>query len=58
MWPFVEAWVPPAPATVVELGCGPLGGFVPALLRRGQPAVGVDPRAPAGSEYLQLELER
>jgi hypothetical protein len=29
-WPFVRGQLPPAAARV-EVGCGPLGGFVPAL---------------------------
>jgi hypothetical protein len=47
-WPFVRAQVPSAPARVLEIGCGPLGGFVPALLAGGYEAVGVDPEAPDG----------
>jgi hypothetical protein len=31
VWPFVRASLPAAPARVVEIGCGPLGGFVPRL---------------------------
>jgi SAM-dependent methyltransferase len=31
VWPFVRGQLPPAPATVLEVGCGTLGGFVPAL---------------------------
>src|SRR6266487_4759070 len=51
MWPFVRAWLPSAPARVLEIGCGPLGGFVPALSRGGYDAVGVDPEAPEGPGY-------
>jgi len=47
-WPFVSDQLPPAPAGVLEVGCGPLGGFVPALLGGGYEAVGVDPEAPEG----------
>jgi hypothetical protein len=32
VWPFVRRQLPSAPARVLEVGCGPLGGFVPALL--------------------------
>jgi hypothetical protein len=46
VWPFVRAELPPTPATVLEMGCGLLGGFVPALLDAGYHAVGVDPEAP------------
>jgi SAM-dependent methyltransferase len=58
VWPFVRDQLPPAPARVLEVGCGPLGGFVPALLDEGYQAVGVDPEAPQGSVYQQVEFER
>jgi hypothetical protein len=48
VWPFVGGQLPSAPATVLEVGCGPLGGVVPALLDGGYDAVGVDPEAPEG----------
>src|SRR5262245_30835232 len=58
MWPFVREGLPPAPARVLEIGCGPLGGFVPMMLRDGHRAVGVDPEAPEGPDYAQVEFER
>jgi SAM-dependent methyltransferase len=58
VWPFVRQQLPSAPATVLEIGCGPLGGFVPALLRDGHDATGVDPEAPEGSGYHRVEFER
>jgi SAM-dependent methyltransferase len=57
VWPFVRGQLPPAPARVLEVGCGSLGGFVPALLNGGYDAVGVDPEAPEGSNYQQVEVE-
>lgn len=57
-WPFVSASMPPAPATVLEIGCGPLGGFVPQLLGRGYAAVGVDPRAPEAQPYRRTPFEQ
>jgi SAM-dependent methyltransferase len=57
-WPFVRGQLPPAPATVLEVGCGTLGGFVPALLDTGYQAVGIDPEAPEGPEYRRIEFER
>jgi SAM-dependent methyltransferase len=57
-WPFVRAWLPPAPARVVEIGCGPLGGFVPRLESAGYLATGVDPEAPPGAAYRRVEFER
>jgi SAM-dependent methyltransferase len=57
VWPFVRDQLPPAPATVLEVGCGKLGGFVPALLDGGYDAVGVDLEAPEGPGYHQVEFE-
>ena len=58
VWPFVRDSLPPAPAQVVEIGCGPLGGFVPRLQAAGYEVTGVDPEAPAGPGYRQAEFER
>jgi SAM-dependent methyltransferase len=57
VWPFVRDSAPPPPATVVEIGCGPLGGFVPMLRSAGYDAVGVDMEAPEGSEYHRTGIE-
>jgi SAM-dependent methyltransferase len=57
VWPFVRGQLPAAPAQVTELGCGPLGGFVPMLRAAGYQAVGVDPAAPDGPWYRQVEFE-
>jgi SAM-dependent methyltransferase len=56
-WPFVRKHLPPAPARVVEVGCGPLGGFVPMLESAGYQATGIDPEAPPGPSYRQAEFE-
>jgi SAM-dependent methyltransferase len=58
VWPFVRDQLPPAPARVLEVGCGTLGGFVPALLDGGYHSVGVDPEAPDGPDYQRIEFER
>lgn len=57
VWPVVQSRLPAAPARVVEIGCGPLGGFVPMLRSSGYDALGVDPHAPDGEDYLQVEFE-
>jgi len=57
IWPSVQARLPAAPARVVELGCGPLGGFVPRLRTSGYDAVGVDPEAPQEEGYHRVEFE-
>lgn len=56
-WPFVRDALPTAPARVIEIGCGPVGGFVPRLAAAGYDAVGVDPEAPVGPRFHQLEFE-
>ena len=58
VWPFVRDQLPAAPARVLEVGCGTLGGFVPALLDGGYHSVGVDPEAPDGPDYQRTEFER
>ena len=58
VWPFVRGQLPPAPARVLEVGCGTLGGFVPALVADGYEAVGVDPEAPEGAHYRRVQVER
>ena len=55
--PFVRTSLPAAPARVLEIGCGPLGGFVPELRAAGYAALGVDPEAPEGPEYRRVEFE-
>ena len=57
-WPVVRACLPAAPARVVEVGCGPLGGFVPMLRANRYEAVGIDPRAPDDAHYQRIEFER
>jgi SAM-dependent methyltransferase len=58
VWPFVRDSLPAAPARVVEIGCGPLGGFIPMLGPAGYQATGVDPDAPLGPSYRKVEFER
>jgi len=48
---FVLSHLPPAPARVLDVGCGDVGGVVPALLDAGYDAYGIDPRAPDGPRY-------
>jgi SAM-dependent methyltransferase len=42
---------------VVELGCGRAGGHIPALLRAGYHATGVDPEAPDAAAYRREAFE-
>ena len=57
-WPFVQSQLPRPPGTVLEIGCGPLGGFVPTLNDSGYRAIGVDPAAPDGPEYERATFEK
>ena len=58
-WSFVRTHIPaPPPQRVLEIGCGPFGGFVPMLRDQGHDAVGVDPCAPDGPQYAPVEFER
>ena len=57
-WPFVKSCLPAAPARVVDVGCGPHGGFVPMLRADGYDAVGIDPNAPDEPPYQRVEFEQ
>ena len=57
-WSFVRGQLPPAPAAVLEIGCGSAGGFVPALRREGYDAIGIDPNAPHAPEFHRIPFER
>jgi hypothetical protein len=54
---FVLSQLPPAPARVLEIGCGKEGGVTPALAAAGYDVLGVDPRAPEGPLFRQTTLE-
>jgi SAM-dependent methyltransferase len=56
-WPFIRGQLPAPPARVIELGCGRFGGHVPALIRAGYDATGVDPEAPLGAAYRRAAFE-
>jgi SAM-dependent methyltransferase len=58
IWPKVARRLPPPPAVVVELGCGPLGGFVPALEKSGYESLGIDPEAPEGAAFRRVSFEQ
>jgi hypothetical protein len=54
---FVLERLPPAPARVLEVGCGDEGGVTPALADVGYDVVGIDPRAPVGPLFRRASLE-
>jgi SAM-dependent methyltransferase len=53
---FVEAWLPPPPARVLEVGCG-RGDLARAIAERGHEVVAIDPEAPEGDIFLAVPLE-
>jgi SAM-dependent methyltransferase len=57
LWPSVRAPLPPPPARILEIGCGPLGGFVPMLRDGGYAATGIDPEAPEGTDFRRVGFE-
>jgi SAM-dependent methyltransferase len=57
-WQVIRTRLPQAPARVVDVGCGPLGGFVPMLLSEAYDAIGIDPAAPDEPHYQRIEFER
>jgi SAM-dependent methyltransferase len=57
LWAIIQGRLPALDAVVLDIGCGPLGGFVPMLRGAGYGAVGIDPRAPDGPWYRQIEFE-
>ena len=57
-WKLVRQHLPAAPGRVVDVGCGPHGGFVPMLLAAGYDAVGIDPEAPDAAHYQRVEFAR
>ena len=54
---FVLSQLPPPPARVLEVGCGPEGGVTPALAAAGYDVLGIDPLAPEGELFRPISLE-
>lgn len=54
---FVLSQLPPAPARVLEVGCGEAGGLVEPLVDAGYDVLGVDPHAPEGERFRRLRFE-
>jgi hypothetical protein len=54
---FVLSHLPPAPARVLELGCGDEGGVTPALAEAGYEPLGIDPVAPDGPLFRRISLD-
>jgi Methyltransferase domain len=54
---YVLQQLPPAPARVLEVGCGREGGVAPALAAVGYDVLAIDPEAPEGPLYRRVTLE-
>jgi Methyltransferase domain len=54
---YVKNQLPPPPARVLEVGCGPEGGVAPALAAVGYDVLAIDPDAPDGELYRRGTLE-
>jgi DNA-directed RNA polymerase specialized sigma24 family protein len=53
---FVKAQLPPAPARVLDVGCGD-GRLSRELSDLGYRVIGIDPRAPQGAIFRRVSLE-
>jgi SAM-dependent methyltransferase len=53
---FVREQLPPAPARVLDVGCG-AGELTTALAVEGYDVLGIDPRAPQGDRFRRVLLE-
>jgi SAM-dependent methyltransferase len=53
---FLAAWLPPAPARVLDIGSG-AGAFTHHLIAQGYDAVGLDPIAPEEPPFARGRLE-
>ena len=54
---FVLRYLPPAPARVLEIGCGPVGDLTYAIAAAGYAIVAVDPVAPEGPLFRRIPFE-
>lgn len=57
LFPFVQRHLPPPPARVLEIGCGPAGELSYALAAAGYEVVAVDPAAPDGPLFRRIPFE-
>jgi hypothetical protein len=54
---FLLGHLPPPPARVLEVGCGPSGGVTPTLVDRGYDVLAIDERAPQGERFRRITLQ-
>jgi hypothetical protein len=53
---FVLRYLPPSPARVLEIGCGPVGDLTYAIAAAGYDIIAVDPVAPVGPLFRRIPL--
>ena len=53
---FFDTWLPPAPARVLEVGCG-AGQLALSLSQAGYEVTAIDPQAPAGPIFHRTRIE-
>src|SRR5215212_5286075 len=54
---FVLRYLPPPPARVLEIGCGPVGDLAYAIAAARYEIVAVDPMAPEGPLFRRIPFE-
>ncbi len=54
---FILRYLPPPPAHVLEIGCGPVGDLTYAIAAAGYDIVAVDPAAPEGPLFRRIPFE-
>jgi SAM-dependent methyltransferase len=54
---FVLRYLPPLPARVLEIGCGPVGDLTSAIAAAGYDIIAVDPLAPEGPRFRRIPFE-
>src|SRR5215213_4431545 len=54
---FVLRYLPPLPARVLEIGCGPVGDLTSAIAAAGYDIIAVDPVAPEGPRFRRIPFE-
>ena len=55
---FLFDQLPPPPARVLEIGCGPSGGVTPSLVDAGYDTTAIDERAPEGERFRRITLQQ
>jgi hypothetical protein len=54
---YALSHLPPAPARILEVGCGADGGLAPSLAAAGYDVLAIDPDAPEGPLFRRVTLE-